>query len=163
LPPPDASAAFSAGSVDGWLIWEPFPTRVVEGHLGHVLFDGEKLRDTANFYTTTRSFVDAHSDVLKLFLADLQRAETWSAAHPREMAELLSPALLIDVPTLLKMHEKYEFGVLPITEPGIQKQQQVADLWFRLGFLPTKVDVRTGFLPFTQYAELMAGAAPAVR
>jgi sulfonate transport system substrate-binding protein len=163
LPPPDANAAFSAGSVDAWIIWEPFPTRIIEGHLGHVLFDGDKLRDTANFYTTARAFVDAHSDVLKIFLADEHRTEAWCAAHPQEMAELLTPTLLIDVPTLLKMHEKYQFGVLPITESGIVKQQEVADLWFRLGFLPRKVDVRTGFLPLAQYAALMPSAAPAVR
>jgi sulfonate transport system substrate-binding protein len=163
LPPPDANAAFSAGSVDAWIIWEPFPTRIIEGHSGHVLFDGDKLRDTANFYTTTRAFVDAHSDALKIFLADEDRTEAWCTAHPQEMAELLAPTLLIDVPTLLKMHEKYQFGVLPITEPGIAKQQEVADLWFRLGFLPKKVDVRTGFLPLAQYAALMPSAARAVR
>ena len=163
LPPPDANAAFSAGSVDAWVIWEPFPTRVIEAHLGHVLVDGDKLRDSANFYTTTRAFVDAHSDVLKIFLADAQHADAWSTAHPKEMAELLAPNLLIDVPTLLKMHEKYRFGVLPITEPAIQKQQQVADLWFGLGFLPNKVDVRTGFLPLARYAELMPPSDPAVR
>jgi len=160
LPPPDANAAFSAGSVDAWFIWEPFPTRILEGHVGHVLVDGDHFRDTANFYTTTRAFVDAHSDVLKVFLADLERAEAWSTAHPREMADLLSPTLLIDVPTLLQMHEKYEFGVLPINEPGIVKQQEVADLWFHLGFLPNKVDVRTGFLPVAQYAALMPPVAP---
>jgi sulfonate transport system substrate-binding protein len=162
LPPADANAAFSAGSVDAWLIWEPFPTRILEGHLGHVLVDGDKLRDSANFYTTTRSFVDAHSDVLKIFLADLERAETWSTVHPQEMVDLLAPSLLIDVPTLLKMHDKYQFGVLPITEPAIVKQQEVADLWFRLGFLPKKVDVRTGFLPLAQYAALMPPTASAV-
>jgi len=158
LPPPDANAAFNAGSVDAWFIWEPFPTRTVEGRAGHVLIDGDQFRDTANFYTTTRAFVDAHSDVLKIFLADLARADAWSTEHPREMAELLSPSLLIDVPTLLRMHEKYQFGVLPISEPAISKQQEVADLWFSLGFLPNKVDVRTGFLPLVQYAALTPGA-----
>ncbi len=163
LPPPDANAAFSAGSVDAWFIWEPFPTRIIEAHVGHVLVDGEHLRDTANFYTTTRAFVDAHSDVLKIFLADLQRTEAWSTANPQKMAELLSSSLLIDVPTLLKMHEKYQFGVVPISEPAISKQQEVADLWFRLGFLPNKVDVRTGFLPLAQYAALLSPSAAAVR
>jgi sulfonate transport system substrate-binding protein len=159
LPPADANAAFSEKKVDAWLIWEPFGTRIVEGHLGRVLVDGGKLRDTGNFYTTTRGFVDAHSDVLQIFLRDLQQAEAWSTAHPQEMAELLAPSLLIDVPTLLEMHKKYEFGVVPITAPVIEKQQQVADLWFRLGFLPAKVDVRTGFLSLAQYAALEPAAA----
>jgi len=163
LPPPDANAAFSAGSVDAWIIWEPFPTRISEAHVGHVLVDGDRFRDTANFYTTSRAFLDAHSDVLKIFLADLDRAESWSTAHPREMAELLTKSLLIEVPTLLQMHDKYRFGVLPISEPGIVKQQEVADLWFRLGFLPKQVDVRTGFLPLTQYAALMPTVVRAAR
>jgi sulfonate transport system substrate-binding protein len=164
LAPADANAAFSEKSVDAWFIWEPFGTRIVQDKLGHVLVDGEKLRDTANFYTTTRSFVAEHSDVLKVFLADLDRAETWSATHPKEMAELLSPTLLIDVPTLLQMHEKYEFGVRPITEAVIENQQKVADLWFRLGFLPAKVDVRQGFLSTADYASLLpASVSTAIR
>ena len=164
LPPPDANAAFSEKSVDAWFIWEPYGTRIVQSKLGHVLLDGDKLRDTANFYTTTRSFVTEHSDVLKIFLADLETTEAWSAAHPKEMAELLAPSLLIDIPTLLQMHEKYEFGVRPITQAVIENQQKVADLWFRLGFLPGKVDVRQGFLSQAQYASLLpATVSTAIR
>jgi sulfonate transport system substrate-binding protein len=155
LPPADANAAFSEKSVDAWFIWEPFATRAVLNASGRVLLDGEGLRDTGNFYTTTRAFVDAHSDVLRVFLAELERCEVWSREHPREMAELLTPFLQIDVPTLLQMHQKYTFGVLPITEAVEARQQAVADLWFRLGFLPQKLNVRAGFLSPERYASLL--------
>lgn len=164
LPPPDANAAFSEGQVDGWFVWEPFVTRAVQNKTGKVLVDGSKLRDTANFITTRREFLEQHADALKVFLRELQAAEAWSSANPREMAELLTADLLLDVPTLLEMHAKYDFGVLPIDEAVIQSQERVAALWLELGFLPSKVDVRRGFLQPEEYAQLLpAAGAAAVR
>lgn len=152
LPPPDANAAFSQSEVDAWFIWEPFVTRAVQSGLGRVLLDGEHLRDSCNFLTTTRRFAGEHPDVLAAFLAALQEEEAWSRDHPLEMAALLAPSLMIDVPTLLEMHGKYSYGLLPITPAVIDKQQEVADLWLRLGFLPARVDVRASFPSPSEYA-----------
>jgi sulfonate transport system substrate-binding protein len=155
LTPPDANAAFSEAKVDAWLIWEPYVTRALQARSGRVLLDGQNLRDTGNFYTTSRSFASQHADVLNVFFAELRKAERWSNQHPAEMARMLSPSLLIDAPTLERMHAKYDFRLLPITPGVIEKQQEVADLWFKLGLLPARVDVRKGFLPSAWYAELM--------
>jgi sulfonate transport system substrate-binding protein len=164
LPPPDANAAFSEGQVDAWFVWEPFVTRAVQNASGKVLVDGSTLRDTANFYTTRREFLEQHRDALGIFVRELQATEAWSSTHPREMAELLTQDLLLDVPTLLEMHAKYDFGLLPIDEGVIQRQERVADLWLQLGFLPGKVDVRRGFLKPEEYAELVPSpSAAAVR
>ena len=164
LPPPDANAAFSEGQVDAWFVWEPFVTRAVQNGSGKVLVDGGQLRDTANFFTTRREFLGQHRDALQIFLRELQQAEAWSSAHPREMAELLTQDLLLDIPTLLEMHAKYDFGVLPIDEAVIERQQRVADLWNELGFLPGRVDVRRGFLKPEEYAQLIPSAnTPAAR
>ena len=154
LPPPDANVAFSQGKVDAWFIWEPFVTRAEQQKIGRVLTDGDKLRDTSNFYSTSRQFYQAHPDVIKVFLEELQKAEIWSKDHPQEMAQLLAPVTQLDVPTLLKMHDKYDYGLRPITKEIINKQQQVADLWYSLGLLPKKVNVRDGFLTPEQYAEI---------
>lgn len=155
LPPPDAQAAFSERKVDAWLIWEPFATRGIKTGIARALFDGEGLRDSGDFYTTHRSFYERGGEILKVFFKELRKAETWSEAHPREMAELLSADLMIDVPTLLEMHQKYTFGVFSITPSTIEKQQAVADLYYSLKFLPKKVDVKAGFLSATEYAALL--------
>lgn len=44
--------------------------------------------------------------------------------------------------------------MLPITSAWVDEQQQAADLWLRLGFLPAKVDVRAGLLSPEAYAAL---------
>lgn len=155
LPPPDAQAAFSERKVDAWLIWEPFGTRAVKSGMAKVLFDGDGLRDTGDFYTTHRKFYDHGGEILKVFFSELKKAETWSESHPKEMAELLTSELLIDVPTLLEMHQKYTFGVFTITPEIIGKQQAVADLYYSLRFLPKKVDVKSGFLASAEYSALL--------
>ena len=154
LPPPDSNVAFSQGKLDGWFIWEPFVTRAEQKKVGRVLTNGEKLRDTGNFYLTSRQFFQAHQDVIKVFLAELQKTELWSKDHPQEMAELLSSSTQLDIPTLKEMHNKYDYGLQHITEKTINKQQQVADLWYSLKLIPKKVNVREQFLTPEQYAEI---------
>lgn len=154
LAPPDANVAFSQGKVDAWFIWDPFVTRSEQKKVGRVLVDGEKLRDTANFYSTSRQFYQAHPEVIKAFLEELQKAELWAKDHPQEMAQLLAPVTQLDVPTLEIMHQKYEYGLRPITQQVITKQQEVADKWYSLGQIPKKVNVRDGFLTPEEYAKI---------
>ncbi|MEH1872884.1 aliphatic sulfonate ABC transporter substrate-binding protein [Nostoc sp.] len=154
LPPPDANVAFSQNKVDAWYIWEPFATRNVENKIARVLTDGGKLRDTGNFFSTSRQFYQAHPDVIKLFLEELEKAEIWTKNHPKEVAQLLAPVTQLDPPTLEIMHDKYDYGLVPITEKTIIKQQQVADKWYSLGLIPKKVNVREGFLTPEEYAKI---------
>ena len=155
LAPPDANAAFSQGKVDAWFIWEPFVTRNVQNKVGRVLLDGGKgLKDTNNFYSTNRKFYQENPQVIKIFLEELQKAQVWSKKNPKEIAQLLTSATQLDAPTLEKMHNKYDFALVPINEKVIKKQQEVADKWYSLGLIPKKVNVRDGFLTPQQYAAI---------
>jgi len=155
LAPPDANVAFNQGRVDAWFIWEPFVTRNVQNKVGRVLIDGSNgLRDSNNFYSTSRKFYQENPQVIKIFLEELQKAQIWSKNHPKEMAELLAPVTKLDTATLEKMHSKYSFTLVPITDAVIEKQQEVADKWYSLGLIPKKVNVKNAFLTPEQYAEI---------
>jgi sulfonate transport system substrate-binding protein len=153
LPPPDANVAFSQGKVDGWFIWDPFITRTEKSGAGRVLLDGENLRDTTNFYSTNRDFYKNHADVIKVFLEELQKAELYTRDHRKEVAQALTDVTQLPPDILETMHAKYQYGLRPITEQIIQKQQEVADLWYELKLIPKKVDVREGFLTQEEYAK----------
>ena len=155
LAPPDANVAFGRSRVDAWFIWEPFVTRAIQAGNARVLLNGDKLRDTTNFYTTTTTFAKEHPDVLRVFLDRLHEEEAWSAAHPREMAELLATKLGLDVPTAIAMHGQTSWGVFPVTEHDVKIQQVVADTWFRTGFLPRRIDVRGGFIAPELYGKIV--------
>lgn len=155
LPPPDANVAFSQGRVDAWFIWEPFVTRNVQNNTGRVLTDGGNgLRDTNNFISTNRKFYEENRKVIKVFLEEVQKAQNWAKNNPKEISQLLSATTQLDPPTLEIMHKKYDFTLIPITEVIINKQQEVADKWYRLGLIPKKVNVKDGFLTPEQYAEI---------
>ncbi|NMF60682.1 aliphatic sulfonate ABC transporter substrate-binding protein [Pseudanabaena yagii] len=151
LPPADASAAFSQGKVDGWFIWDPFITRTELSGVGRVLIDGEKLRDTRNFYTTTRKYYEGNKDAIKLFFEELEKADAFVKANPKEVAALLTDVTKVEAPILEKMHAKYEYGLRPITEDIIKEQERVAEFWFKYKLIPNKPDVRAGFLKPEEY------------
>jgi sulfonate transport system substrate-binding protein len=155
LAPPDANVALSKERVDAWFIWEPFVTRATQAGTARVLLDGADLRDTTNFFTATTQFAHAHPEVLKVFLERLHESEEWCRSHPRELAELLAEKIGLDVPTAIAMHGQTTWGVFPLTERDVAKQQEVADTWFRLGYLPRKLDVGPGFLPPDLYAKII--------
>ena len=56
------------------------------------------------------------------------------------------------VPTLKTIHSKAVYGLLPITDEVVNKQQQIADLWYAQGLLPKKVNVKDGVLTPEEYA-----------
>jgi sulfonate transport system substrate-binding protein len=155
LPPPDASVAFSQNKVDAWFIWEPFVARALAAGVGRVLLDGERLKDSGSFYTVSRAFAQAHPQVVRAFVEELEKAETWSRDHRHEMAELLSPAVQIEVPLLERMHDEYTFELFRMSDGVTANQQRIADMWFKLGSLPVKVNVGDGLLSREQYLALV--------
>ena len=155
LPPPDANTAFTQGKIDGWYIWDPFITRAEQSGAGRVLVDGEKTADTRNFYTTTRKFYQENPEAIKVFFAELEKSEGWLKDHPKESAQLLASVTQLDPAVLEQMHKKYKYGLRPIDESVIKKQEDVAELWFKLKLIPNKPDVRKGFLTPEQYAKFI--------
>lgn len=155
LTPPDAAAAFNQGALDGWFIWDPYVERVEASGVGRVLIDGDKLRDTRNFISTRRDYYANNKEAIKIFLSEYEKAEKWIKENPKEAAELLTDVTKIDVPTLLKMHAKYEFGLRPISQEIIDEQERVADFWFRLKLIPKRPDVKKGFLTPEEYASFI--------
>ncbi|WP_311774835.1 MULTISPECIES: aliphatic sulfonate ABC transporter substrate-binding protein [Nostoc] len=152
LPPPDANVAFSQGGLDVWITWEPYITRAVQKNIGRVLRDGQGLQNLGGFYSTSRKFANEHPEVLKIFLEELLKADEWSQKNPDKLAELVSPDVGIDIPTLKQIQAKSAYGLIPITEEVVNKQQQIADLWYAQGLLPKKVNVRDGVLSPKEYA-----------
>lgn len=110
------------------------------------------MRDTRNFYTTTRKYYDGNKEAIKLFFEELEKADAWVKDHPKEVAALLTDVTKVDAPILEKMHAKYEYGLRPITEDVIKEQEKVAEFWFKYKLIPNKPNVRDGFLKPEEYA-----------
>mgnify|MGYP001240466385 CR=1 FL=1 len=142
LPPADARAAFESGSVDAWVIWEPFYSAAQLATKARVLSDGEGLVSNYEFYLSTRKFYENDKAALDVLLEQLQQSDAWAKDNQSELADLLAPALGLDVPSLEQALSHRSFGVEPITDDIAEAQQKIADVFYDLKLIPDKIDIR---------------------
>lgn len=146
LPPADARAAFEKGSVDAWVIWDPFLAAAETATGGRVLANGEDAVSNHEFYLATREFAEKYPDLVDILLEEADKIDAWSADHPRELAEKLSPQLGIDVESLELAAGRRGYGIQRIDEEVIEAQQSIADTFYELGLIPAKLDIHEAIL-----------------
>jgi sulfonate transport system substrate-binding protein len=142
LTPPDARAAFDGGSVDAWVIWDPYLTIARKATDARVLHDGTSLTPTHSYYLAARTFAEQHPDILGVALEEVQKVEKWSAEHPKEVAETLAPVIGVDVAILEEVARRQSFGIEPISDALVTEQQGIADTFFKLGLIPKQISIR---------------------
>jgi sulfonate transport system substrate-binding protein len=148
LLPADAKAAFNGGSVDAWTIWDPYYA-LEEGDSGARTVATNESAGLPNrgFYLADRGFATENADVLAAIIASLREAETWVDEHTDEVVETLSAETGLDTDILRVVEERRVHGLEPVTTEVVAGQQQLADLFFSLGLIPTEVDVASATLP----------------
>jgi sulfonate transport system substrate-binding protein len=143
LPPGDARPAFEKGSVDAWAIWDPFYTSAKRALNARVLKDGQGLVANREFYLAAKPIVTQHPERIKAILEELNKVDSWAKANPKPVAELLSPQLNIDVPSLEEISRRRPYGVQTPVKPDVVKyQQSVADVFHKLGLIPKPIKVK---------------------
>ncbi|GAA3402078.1 sulfonate ABC transporter substrate-binding protein [Paenibacillus hodogayensis] len=146
LPPADARAAFEKGSVDAWVIWEPFYSAAQLATEARVLADGEGLVSNYEFYLGSRGFSEANRNVIDILLKQLELSDRWAKDNQEEVAKLLAPGLGLDVPSLKQALSHRGYGILPIDDSIIAQQQKVADAFFALKLIPDAINVSKAVL-----------------
>jgi sulfonate transport system substrate-binding protein len=142
LPPADARAAFEQGSVDAWVIWDPFYAAAEQGGKVRVVADGQGLVANREFFFASRSFAEKHADVVNIILEELKEVDHWASSDPKGVATFLAPELGIDEPALETASKRRTYGIEPITDEVVAQQQQIADEFYQLGLLPNKINVK---------------------
>ncbi|MDF2837401.1 MAG: sulfonate transporter substrate-binding protein [Paenibacillus sp.] len=141
LPPADARTAFEGGSVDAWVIWEPFYSAAQIATKARVLADGEGLVSNHEFYISSRDLAENHKDAVDVVLEELKASDDWAKNNQEELAELLAPALELDLPSIKQALTNRGYGVEPITDDIVEAQQKIADVFHGLELIPNKIDV----------------------
>ncbi|MFD2615127.1 sulfonate ABC transporter substrate-binding protein [Paenibacillus gansuensis] len=146
LAPADARAAFEKGSVDAWVIWDPFLAAAQTATGARLLADGKDVVDNHEFYLAERSFAEKHPEVTAILLEEADKIDAWAKDHPKELAEKLSPQLGIDTASLELAAGRRQYGVQPIDEKLIAAQQQIADTFRKLELIPKDVNIKEAIL-----------------
>ncbi|SIT47853.1 putative aliphatic sulfonates-binding protein [Paraburkholderia ribeironis] len=141
LAPADARAAFESGTVDAWVIWDPYYASAQQALKARALADYSELDAPYNFYEATRDFAQQHADVVGAILAQLRRAGAWVNAHPVETAALIAPKVGLDQKLVETWVRRYPYGTTAVTDEIVRSQQVVADAFYGARLIPQKITV----------------------
>jgi sulfonate transport system substrate-binding protein len=140
LQPADARAAFSSGDVDAWSIWDPFYAGA-EAAGAKVLTNGTGLMPNRAFYSSTKDFAASSPDALNAAIDVINAQEAWENQHIAETATDISPSIGLPTPVLNTWFKRQKYGVNKITPAILADQQKIADTFFKLGLIPSRIDV----------------------
>ena len=146
LKPSDARAAFENGSVDAWVIWDPYlaaaetglqTRKIADG----VTADGKIIDENRQYFFAARDFARTNRDIVAVLMQDLGETEAYAAGHRADMVSLLAPAMRMDKAAVQRAIDRLEFGVAPVAAANFASQQDIADLFASLHLIPRKIDV----------------------
>jgi sulfonate transport system substrate-binding protein len=141
LAPSDARAAFSSGSVDAWVIWDPYEAAAEASTGARVLADGSGVVANYQFYFTSKSFLAHDAKAVDVVLEALNEADDWAKNNIEAVAAQLSPSVGLPASVLAVSLKREAYGILPISDAVIASQQRIADTFFGLGLLPKAITV----------------------
>lgn len=141
LPPADARAAFASGSVDAWVVWDPYLAAIQQSQPVRVLADYKGLLHANSFYEGSRRFADAHPAAIQLLLAELAKAGAWANAHQPEVSRILAAQIGLPEAVIATWQARTRYGATALTPEIIAVQQQTADIFHAQGLIPRAVDV----------------------
>lgn len=140
LAPADARTAFESKQVDAWVIWDPF-LAAAELDGARILRDGEGLVDNRFFYVARREFAQKHRDLVGALLDEYEALSGWEAAHPEEAARILARSSRIAYEALLAAEKRHTYGIQPVSDEIVARQQAIADTLHHLQVIPRAVRV----------------------
>lgn len=141
LQPTDAQQAFANGSVDAWVIWDPFSS-VAQAAGAKIILTGEKLGIPGLGFqiTSDKALADPGKEAaIRDYLGRLRAAQEWQKTNKDAWAAKYSELTKLPLEltkTLLKVD-----GVPVLIDDAVVKAQQAeADAFFAAGLIPAKVD-----------------------
>lgn len=141
LQPADARAAFERGSVDAWLVWDPF-LAVAQKSLGaRLVADGSGLVGNRLYFFTSRTYVQHNEDVLRVVIEELNAVDRWVEANRAAAASEYAQLWGVPRDAVELALSRQRFGIERITRATLAEQQQIADAFLELNLLPKRIDV----------------------
>jgi sulfonate transport system substrate-binding protein len=142
LPPADASAAFSRGSVDAWVVWDPYFALAERRQKARVIATTKDISGGNSFYVANRDFASKHPQVLVAVIEEVTKVTQWAAQNRDKFAEAISAAIGIELDVERVAVGRADLAVGPVTPEIVAQQQETADAFLKLGLVPKRIVVR---------------------
>jgi sulfonate transport system substrate-binding protein len=141
LAPAEARAAFEAGAVDAWVIWDPYLAAAQKAYRPRVLADRTGLLPAYGFHLASRTFLQRAPDVVATVLEQFAQAGQWADTHRQDMVALMAPQVGVPADVVATWLARTQAGTMPVTKEIEDSQQRVADLLYREKLIPRPVTI----------------------
>jgi sulfonate transport system substrate-binding protein len=142
LPPADARAAFERGSVDAWVIWDPFQAAAEKQIGARVLVDGRGIVSNHQFYLASRPYAAKNPGVIKAIVSELQKVDVWIGQNAKAAAEVLAPQIGLNLDITELAVRRFTLGIQPINLTVAAEQQKIADTFHALKLIPKPISIK---------------------
>ena len=141
LPPADARAAFERGSVEAWVIWDPYYAAAeIDGQV-RVLATSRGLTGNNTFYLASRALAADEATLFATFAA-LTETDAHVQRNRKDTAQRFADFAGLGLATVHRFLERRNPSpVGPLTSALVDEQQRVADAFLQLGLIPKPVRV----------------------
>ncbi|MFB4371845.1 MULTISPECIES: sulfonate ABC transporter substrate-binding protein [unclassified Pseudomonas] len=141
LPPADARAAFERGSVDAWVIWDPFQAAAEQQLQARTLIDGTGLVSNHQFYLATRSYAEKHPEVIEALVEEIRGIGEWVKANNDQTVAQVAPLLGLSPDITRLAVQRQSYGAQLITPQVVEAQQKIADTFTALKLIPKPLKI----------------------
>ena len=115
LAPADARAAFEKGSIDAWVIWDPFLAAAEKTLGARVLADATGVVGNRAYYFSSLDYVAKNADVLAIVTEEINALDQWAERNKDAFAGELSALLGLPRNVLDLWVGRSRYGTTPIT------------------------------------------------
>lgn len=140
---------FHTGAAEVWVAGDPFWAQVqAEGGVRVLTEAGHHISNRSTWWAR-RAFADGNPGLLDVVVRALLRSDAWIAGHPGEAAALFAADVpdspgAADWETSLR---RRPWGQRPVTDEVVAEQQRAADLYARVGLIPSPVRIADAVPP----------------
>lgn len=142
LPPADARAAFERGSVDAWVIWDPFQSAAEKQLQARTLRDGSGLVDNHQFYLATRTYAEKNPQVVGALVEEIRGVGEWVKGNLDEATSQVAPLIGLSPEITSQAVERQGYGAQFITPELVEAQQKIADTFTELKLIPKQLTIK---------------------
>jgi sulfonate transport system substrate-binding protein len=147
LQPADALAAFTAGHVDAWAIWDPYTSQAELEAKGRVLVDGGGLVNGMTFQAANPDALEdkATAAAVEDYLGRVAKAQVWSNTHRDQWAKVWAEETGLSPEVTRRAVDRRVAKPTEIGPDVIGSEQEMADTFVANKLLPGKFDVADFF------------------
>lgn len=141
----DMPALLMRGDIDGFFLWEPWPTNVLTagtGHIGAVASEFPSISaGLVNWVATTDTWIAENEETARAITRVLAEATDIINTNPQAAAEAVEAAVAIKAEDALGMIDGFDYELKPITSDVAAVAEKIGDFFVETGSISSTPDL----------------------